>query len=306
MNQSVPYSGEPGGPIAPNLLMIGILALGLVSLGGLEREAWPTVSFNMIEVFMAYPGASPEEVEESIIVKIEEQTETLEDVKSIRSLAAPGIASVRIQWKTGTDISEAMDDVQSAVERIQSFPAAAERPQFREMDNQSSVIRLILFGNTSERSLKELAYQVKNELKGLPSVSLVEVSGARDYEISIEVPLSTLRALGLTLQDVAHAVRQGALNLSAGSIDTRESEVRVRTMGQNYDQLDFEEIVVVAQSNGTVVRLRDIATIRDGFQESNMIARYQGMPAVFVEIYRGGRGRMLRRYRILYTNTFRV
>ena len=295
MNQEGPCSGEPAGPIAymasnriaPNLLMFGIIALGIVSLGGLEREAWPTVSFNMIEVFVAYPGATPEEIVESIIVKIEEQIETLEDVKAIRSLAAPGVASVRIQWRTGTNISEAMDEVQAAVGQIQSFPIAAERPQFREMDNRSSVIRLILSGDATERALKELAYQVKNELKTLPSVSLVEVSGARDYEISIEVSLATLRALGLTLEDVASAVRQGSLDLSAGSIDTRESEVRVRTIGQNYNQLDFEEIVVVAQNDGTVVRLRDIATIRDGFQETNMIVRHQGMPAAFVEIYRG-------------------
>lgn len=295
MNQKGPYSGESAGPIAymasnriaPNLLMFGILALGLVSLGGLEREGWPVVPFNMIEVFMAYPGATPEEIEESIIVKIEERIETLEDVKAIRSLAAPGVASVRIQWRTGTNLSEAMDEVQAAVGQIQSFPATAERPQFWEMDSRSSVIRLMLFGDATERALKELAYQVRNELKTLPSVSLVEVSGTRDYEISIEVPLATLRALGLTLEDIAYAVRQSSLNLSAGSIDTKESKVRVRTIGQNYNQFDFEEIAIVAQNDGTIVRLRDIAIIRDGFQETNMIARYQGMPVVFVEVYRG-------------------
>ncbi len=294
MNQGGPYSGEPAGPIAymarnriaPNLLMFGIIALGLVSLGGLEREGWPVVPFNMIEVFMAYPGATPEEIEESIIVKIEERIETLEDVKAIRSLAAPGLASVRIQWRSGTNLSEAMDEVQAAVGQIQSFPATAERPQFWEMDSRTSVIRLMLFGDATERALKELAYQVKNDLKTLPSVSLVEVSGTSDYEISIEVPLATLRALGLTLDDIAYAVRQSSLNLSAGSINTRESEVRVRTIGQNYNQLDFEEIAIVAQSDGTIVRLRDIATIRDGFQKNNRIIRHQGMPAVFVEVYR--------------------
>ncbi len=295
MNRQVSYGSEPPGPIAymagnritPNLLMFGILALGLVSLGGLDREAWPTVSFNMIEVFMAYPGASPEEVEESIIAKIEEQVETLEDVRTIRSLAAPGAASVRIQFRSGTEISDMMDEVQAVVGKIQSFPASAERPQFREMDNRSSVIRLLLFGDTSERALKELAYQVKKELKTLPDVSIVEVNGTKKDEISIEVPLTTLRALGLTLEDIARAVRQGSLDLSAGSIETREAEVRVRTMGQNYNQLDFEEVVVVAQNDGTALRLRDIATIQDGFEDSNIMVRHQGMPAVFVEIFRG-------------------
>ena len=269
-----------------NLLMLGILALGIISLGDLEREAWPTIHFNMIEVFVAYPGATPEEIEESIIVKIEEQVEILEDVKTIRSMAASGVASVRIQWKTGTNLNEAMDEVQAAVGRIQSFPVAAERPQFRKMDNRSSVIRLILFGDVTERALKELARQVKHELQSLPSVSLVEVNGARDYEISIEVPLATLRALGLTLEDIAHAVRQSSLDLSAGSIDTGESEVRIRTVGQNYDQFDFEEIIVVAQNDGTIVHLRDIATIRDGFEDTNLIVHHQGKSAIFIEIYR--------------------
>lgn len=121
------YHGEPAGPIAymassrvaATLLMFGILAAGLVALGALEREAWPTVPFNTIEVSVVYPGATPEEVEESIIVKIEEQVEALQDVNAVKSLAAPGLASVRVELETGTNISEAMDEVQSAVARIQ-------------------------------------------------------------------------------------------------------------------------------------------------------------------------------------------
>ncbi len=295
MSQYLLYGGESRGPIAymvsnriaPNLLMFGIIILGIISLGGLKREAWPKISFNMIEVFVAYPGASPEEVEKSVILKIEEQIETLDDVKSIRSQAAPGAASVRVQLKDRTDINEAMDEIRAGVERISSFPAGAERPLFREMDNRNSVIRLVLYGDITERSLKELAGQVKRELKTLSGISLVEVNGTRDYEISIEVPLATLRAFGLTLGDIANVIRQSSLNLSAGSIDTKDSEVRVRTVGQNYNQFDFEELVVVAQGDGTIVRLSDIATIHDGFEDSNIIVRHQGMPAAFVEVYRG-------------------
>ena len=286
--------GEPSGPIAymasnrvaANLLMFGILAAGVVALGGLEREAWPTVPFNTIEVSVVYPGATPEEMEESIVVKIEEQVEALEDVDAVKSLAAPGLASVRVELKSGAVIAEAMDEVESAVNLIQSFPGAAERPRFREMDNRTSMIRLILHGDITERSLKELARQVEDEFASLPTVSHVETTGARNYEISIEAPLVRLRALGLTLDDVASAVRRGSLDLSAGSIDTREAEVRVRTLGQSYDQLDFEEIVVLAREDGTVIRLRDIAKVRDAFQDTDLILRHQGRPALFVEVYR--------------------
>ena len=285
---------EPAGPIAymagngvaANLLMWAIIAFGLVSLTGLEREAWPTVPFYHVEVSMAYPGATPEEVEESIVVKIEDQVSGLDDVKAVKSLAGPGIASVRIQMDSGTDMGRALDDIESAVSRIQSFPVGAERPRFREMTNRQSMMRLIVYGDVSERSLKELAYQVEDELKTLPSVSQVETSGIRRYEISIEVPLHRLSALGLTLTDIAETIRRSSLELSSGSIDTRESQVRVRTLGQNYDQQDFEEIVLLGGSDGTVVRLGDIATVRDDFQESDLIVRHQNHPAAFVEVYR--------------------
>ena len=235
---------------------------------------------------MPYPGATPEEVEESIIAKIEDQVSGLDDVKAVKSVAAPGMASVRIQMDSRTDMARALDDIESAVNRIESFPAGADRPQFREMTNRQSMMRLIVYGDVPERSLKELAYQIEDDLTTLPSVSQVEVSGVRKYEISIEVPLHRLRALGLTLPGIATTIHRSSLDLSAGSIDTRESQVRVRTLGQNYDQQDFEEIVLLSGSDGTVLRLGDIAEVRDGFQETDLIVRHQNHPAVFVEVYR--------------------
>ena len=281
-----PIAYMAGNGVAANLVMLAIIAAGLVSLAGLEREAWPTIPFNHIEVSMAYPGATPEEVEEAIVIKIEEQVSGLNDVKAVKSVAAPGMASVRIQMKSGTDIGRALDDIKSAVGRIHSFPAGAERPEIREMTNRQSIIRLIVYGDVSERSLKEIAYFIEDELTALDDVSDVKTSGVRHYEISVEVPLHQLRSLGLTLEDVANAIRLGSLDLSAGSIDTRESEVRVRTLGQSYDQQDFEEIVVLSRSDGTVVRLRDIATVHDSFRNTDLIIRHQNQPAAFVEVYR--------------------
>ena len=285
---------EPPGPIAymasnrvaANLLMCAIVAFGLVSLTGLERQAWPTTAFYHVEVSMAYPGATPEEIEESIIVKIEDQVSGLDNVKAVKSVAAPGMASVRVQMDYDTDMARALDDIESAVNRIQTFPGDAERPLFWEMNNRQSMMRLIVYGDVAERSLKELANQIEEELKTLPSVSQVAVSGVRNYEISIEVPLHRLRALGLTLNDIADTIRRSSLDLSAGSINTRESQVRVRTLGQNYNQQDFEDIVLLSGRDGTVLRLGDIAEVRDGFQEADLIVRHQNRPAVFVEVYR--------------------
>ena len=272
--------------VAANLLMFFILAAGLVSMRSLVQEAFPVLSFNFIEVSVAYPGATPEEVEESIVVKIEERVESLEDVRETTSVAAEGHASVLVGLKSGARIDRALDRVEAAVARIHTFPAGAERPDIREMTNRHGVMRLALYGDVPERSLKELAHRTKDELSSLPEVSFVETTGVRGYEISIETPLRQLRALGLTVEDVSRAVRATSLDLSAGSIDTADEAVRIRTSGKKYSQQDFEEIVVLGDSDGTVVRLGDIAEVRDGFQDVDLIARYNGERAAFVDVYR--------------------
>ena len=279
--------------VASNLLMFGILAAGLVSLTGLEQEGWPTVPFNQFEISVPFPGATPEEVEEAIVVKIEDQVRGLADVKTVRSIAAPGMASVRVEVKSGTDMGAKKDEIESAVGRIQTFPGGSERPRIREMTNAQSMIRLILYGDVPERSLKELAYRIEDDLASLQSVSQVETSGVRNYEISIEVPLERLRALGLTLTDIAATIRRGSLDLSAGSIDTEHSQVRIRTLGQSHDQQDFEDIVILGRDDGTVVRLGEIAEVRDGFEDSGLVVRHQGHPAVFVEVSRADGERVM-------------
>ena len=279
--------------VASNLLMFGILAVGLVSLTGLEQEGWPTVPFNQFEISVPFPGATPEEVEEAIVVKIEDEIRGMAEVKAVRSVAAPGMASVRVEVYSGTDMDAKKDVIESAVARIQTFPGGAERPRIREMTNAQSVMRLILFGDVPERSLKELAHRVERDLAALPNVSQVETSGVRNYEISVEVPLQRLQALGLTLRDIANSIRRGSLDLSAGSIDTEQSQVRIRTLGQSYDQQDFEDIVILARDDGTVLRLGDIAEVRDGFQDSGLIVRHQGHPAVFVEVSRADGERVM-------------
>ncbi len=280
--------------VAANLLMFFILAGGLFALRGLVQEVFPEVSLDRISVAVPYPGATPDEVEESIIVKIEEQLEGVDGIKQIRSTALEGRGSVVAELNLGEDLSRALDDIKAQIDRIQTFPADAERPEVTELTTRQSVIRIVLYGDVPERSLKELAYRTEDALADLPEVSYVETTGVREYEISIEVPLRRLRSLGLTLQDISNAVRGGSLDLSAGSIDTRDEEVRIRTRGQNYTQQDFEEIIVLSRADGTVVRLGDIAQVRDGFIDVDLMGRYQGQPAAYVEVFRTADEKVLR------------
>ena len=272
--------------VAANLLMLFILVAGFFSLSTLVQEVFPEISMDRVLVSVPYPGATPDEVEESIILKIEEQVEGIEGLKQMRSTAAEGRGSVVAEVELGEDLSRFLDEIKARIDRIQTFPAGADRPEITEVTNRQSVIRLVLYGEVSERTLKELAYDTEDALSALPEVSYVETTGIREYEISIEVPLRRLRALGLTLMDVSDAVRRGSLDLSAGSIDTRDEEVRIRTAGQNYTQQDFEEIIVLSRADGTVVRLGDIAEVRDGFRDVDLIGRYRGRPAVYVEVFR--------------------
>ena len=272
--------------VAANVLMLFLLLAGLGAAGNLVQEVLPDFSLERVQIVLPYPGAAPQEVEESIVRRIEEEIRAVDGLQRIESTATEGLGTVVVEFRSGTDINRALNDVKARVDRIPSFPAGAERPEVREITSRQSVIRLLVHGNVPERTLKELAYDIEEGISSLPEVSLAETSGARNYEISIEVPLRHLRALGLTLDDVAFAVRQGSLELSAGMVSTTNEEVLVRTLGQNYDQGDFEDIVVLTRPDGTSVRLGEIANVRDGFADSDLSVRYNGQPAVRVDVFR--------------------
>jgi len=280
----IAYMAKNG--VAANLLLAFLVAAGIFSIGSLVQEVFPEFSLDTIQVSVAYPGANPDEVEESIVQKIEEQIEAVEGVDEINATAGEGVGIVTVSLKLGTDLSRALDDIKAEVDQIQTFPVGAERPEVRELTNRQSVIRLAVFGDTDERTIKEIAYRTEDILSSLDEVSYVETSGIRPYEISIEIPEDRLRALGITLGEIAGLVRRSSLDLSAGSIETADEQVRVRTLGQNYTQQDFEEIVVLSRGDGTVVRLRDIGAVVDGFQDTDLITRYNGQPAAFVEVFR--------------------
>ena len=193
--------------VAANLLMIFVILAGLVSLGSLVQEVFPEFSLDVVLVSVPYPGATPDEIEESILLKIEEQVQSIEGIDEVNSTAAEGLGTVQLQLELGADAGEVIEDVKAEIDRITTFPVNAERPEIRELTNRQSVIKLAIFGDATERTLKEVAYRTEDALSELEAVSYVETSGVRPYEISIEVDQSTLRALGLTLGDVSRVVR---------------------------------------------------------------------------------------------------
>ncbi|MEZ5659139.1 MAG: efflux RND transporter permease subunit [Burkholderiaceae bacterium] len=280
-------------PVAANLLMMLIIVGGLVSAFGLRQEVFPEINFDAIETRVVYQGASPDEVEASIVQRIEEQIEGVDGVDRVYGIAAEGVGLVRVELQRGVSGSRALEDIKSAVDRITTFPDQIERPVSREIISKQRVMELAIFGPVDDITLRELAYRAKDEIAGLPGISLAEVSKVRDYEISIEVPNAALRAYGLTLSDIAQTVRRSSLDLPGGNIETGAESILLRTMGRNTDRRDFSEIIVVSSRDGASVRLGDIARIRDTLRDDDLIARFDGHPAAFVQVFRVGEEKVL-------------
>ncbi|MEO1729719.1 MAG: efflux RND transporter permease subunit [Pseudomonadota bacterium] len=279
--------------VAANLLMVAMFVAGIIAFGQIVQEVFPESSLDTIQVSVDFPGATPAEIEQSIVQRIEEAVETIEGVDTITATAREGKGTVNVQLEEGTDISKALDEVKSEVDQIQTFPAEADEPDIREVTTRSVVLRIALFGDVSERSLKETAFALEDQIAAMPEVSYVETSSVRDYQIFVDVSQEQLRALDLSLPDVSRIVSQSSLDSSAGSLDTPNEEVRLRTVGQNYNQADFEDIIVVSSSEGDLLRLGDIATITDGFEDSDLIARFNDKPVAFVDVYRTSDERVL-------------
>ncbi len=279
--------------VAANLLMFAMLVAGLFSFSTITQEAFPENSLDTVSVSVIYPGATPEEIEESIVQKVEEAVESVDGVKKVTAVAAEGAGTVLVELQNGTSIDRALDDVKAEVDQIQTFPLEAEEPEVRELTTRQSVLSVAIYGKVPERTLKETAYQLEDAILALPEVSYVDSSAVRLYRVYIDVPQDRLRALGLSLNDVARTVAASSLDSPAGSVETSSEEVRVRTIGQNYTQQDFENIVLVSGRDGTTLRIRDVAQVSDGFEDADLITRFNGMPVAFVDVYRTSDERVL-------------
>ena len=275
-------------PVASNLLMIFLIFSGVISLFMLKTETFPELTIDTVEVTVEYPGASPLEIEDSIIKRIEEQVEGIDGIDEVISFANENIGTVRLELMRGQDLSKKRDEVKTAIDQITAFPEESEEPQVSEILRKQRVLQLAIYGDIQERSLKEIAHKIKDDLTSLSGISYVTVTGVRDYEISIEIPRDTLRAYEFTLPEISSIVRQESLDLPGGDIETADTNILLRTVGRNYYQNDFEEIIVASNENGARVKLNQIANVIDGFVDIDLVSRFNGQPVAMVNVYRVG------------------
>tara|TARA_Y100000590_G_scaffold165447_1_gene189457 strand:- start:1510 stop:4710 length:3201 start_codon:yes stop_codon:yes gene_type:complete len=274
--------------VTANLLMVFILVAGSFGAISLRKQVFPEFSPELINISVAYPGASPIEVEEAIVVPTEAALESIDEVEEVNATASQNLAVVTAELRSGVDKQRVLDEVKSAIDRIRTFPVQIERPIVNLASPRSQVIQLVLSGNVGERALKVLAKEARDDLIALGAISDVQISGARDYELSIEVSSDVLDAYGFSLSQLATIVRRESLELSGGEIETRDGRVLLRTQGRNETSEDFRDIVVLADADGTEVLLSDIATVTDGFADSDLAATFNGQRAVVVTAYRVG------------------
>jgi multidrug efflux pump subunit AcrB len=274
--------------VAANLLMFLLVLGGLSALPSIKREVFPEISLDVITASVEYPGASPAEVEEAICVRIEEALQGLNGIKRMSSTAAESRGSVTVELLAGEDVRRRMDEIRSRVDRIESFPDDAKPPQVSQADFRFPVLDVAVAGALEERQLKHLGERVRDDLANLPEITDVELVATRDYEISIEISEREMRRHGLGFDDVALAVRRSSLDLPGGSLRTDGGEILLRTKGQAYRGSEFERLPLISRSDGTRLTLGDVATVVDGFEDGELISRFDGQPAVLVQVYRVG------------------
>jgi len=283
-----PIAWMAGHSVAANLLMVVLLVGGVIWGMHIKQEVFPEFDLDHVNVVVPYPGASPEEVEQGIILVIEEAVQGLDGVSEISSRASEGVGTVDVEVLTGGDLEKLAQDIQGEVDRITSFPEEAEEPQVTVATRRRQVISIALFGDQDERVLRDKAEEVRDGLLQDPRITQVDLSAVRNLEISIEVPQKSLRTYNLTLEEVAKRVREASVELPGGGIKTAGGEVLVRMKERRDYGKEFGRIPIITSNTGTRVRLEDIATIIDGFEDTDNFATYNGKPAVMIDVYRVG------------------
>lgn len=275
--------------VAANLLLISIVLSGLFSLSTqIPLEVFPSFEVDRISVSVSLPGSTPEDVEQGVSIRIEEAVQDLEGIKEISSSSSEGAASVIIEVESGYDPRELLADIKSRVDAINTFPADAENPVVALAERTREVIAVTVASDYGEKETLEYAEHVRDDLLRLDDVTQIELSGVRDYEIAIEVSQDVLRQYSLSLSDISSAIGKSSSDISAGNLKTDGGDVLIRSKGQAYRKDEFAQIVVKRQSDGTIIRLGDIANISDDFEETPVRTRFNGKQAAFLDVYRIG------------------
>ena len=283
-----PIAWMAGHSVAANLIMLLCLVGGFLALRGIKQEVFPEFTIDAVTVSVAYPGASPEEVEEGILLAVEEAVRGLDDVDEVSSVAREGFGTVTVELLAGTDLQRAAQDIQSEVDRITTFPEEVEEPEIRVISHRRQVLTIVLHGDVSRRALHQTGEQLRDHLLQDPDITQVEMEGLPPLEIAVEIPQENLRRYHLSLSQVAARVRDASIDMGGGGLDTESGEILVRVKERRDYGREFARLPIITTGDGSRVRLGDIAQVEDGFADTDRYSLYNGERAVMLEVYRIG------------------
>ncbi len=274
--------------VAANVLMALLIAGGLLTVPTIRQEVFPSIELDIITVSVSYPGASPKEVEEAICVRVEQALRGIQGAKRIRSSASEGHGRVIVELLAGEDVERRLNDIRGRVDGIDTFPESAKAPIVSQGEFRFQVLDIAVSGHVDELTLKRIGQRTRDEIAALPGVTDAELIAARPYEVSIEMSEQNLRRYGLTFDEVARAVSRSSLDLPGGTLRTASGEILLRTRGQAYSAAEFAAITLIARADGTRLTLGDVASVVDGFRESDQRTQFDEEPAVIVQVFRVG------------------
>jgi len=274
--------------VAANLIMLFLLIGGFFWGTHIKQEVFPEFSLDTVAISVVYPGASPEEVEQGVILPIEEAIQSIDGIEEITSVANEGSGEVTVETVIDADIQQLATDIKNEVDRITAFPDEAEEPLVTIPSRKRQVVTLVVYGDQSPTVIREVTEMIRDQLLQDEGITQVELLGERPLEMSIEVKQDTLRLYNLKLADVSAKIKDASIDLPGGSIKTRGGEILVRMKERRDYKNEFARIPVVTAANGTVVTLGELAEIKDDFEETDQFLIYNEKPALGIDVYRIG------------------
>ncbi len=272
--------------VAPNLLMLLFIIGGIFMTQNIQKEVFPEFQLDTVSVTVAYPGATPEEVETGVVLALEEAVSGLDGIDEIRSTANEGSGSLTLEILSGADRQQVYQDVLAAVGRITTLPAEAEQPRVSLNSHRRDVVDLQIHGDLPEGELYRAAERVRERILESPAITQAELEDVRSPQIHIDIPDGTLRAHGLTLAQVSGTIAGVAIDRAGGSIRTQGGEILLRVTERREWAEEFADIVVAVTPSGGPLRLGDIATIREGFEDVISEASFNGERGIGLAVYR--------------------
>ncbi len=283
-----PIAWMAGHSVAANLAMVVCIIGGLLFLNNIRQEVFPDFEIDSVSISVAYPGASPEEIERGIVLAIEDAVGGLDGIKQITSSAKENAGTVTVEALRGTDMQRFTQDIQKEVDRITTFPIDAEKPQITLIASKRRVISVALYGDTEDAVLYELAEQLRDQLLQDPSITQIDLEGVKPLEIAVEIPQDMLRRYRLSLGDIAQRIASASIDLPAGSVKTGSGEILIRIKERRDYGRQFSQLPIITTADGSQIKLGDIARITDGFDESDYYATFNSQPAVMLQVYSVG------------------